>query len=73
MGLFFVFIFVFGTQLTVNNCSILKFTNDWIRTADLWCRKRPHYQLYHHNHLVPQSQKFVTHFVFQAVARGVSC
>ena len=38
------FIFVFSIQLTVNN-----FADDWIRTADLWCRKRPLYQL-SHNH-----------------------
>ena len=25
------------------------FADDWIRTADLWCRKQPMYQL-HHNH-----------------------
>ena len=24
-----------------------KIANDWIRTADLWCRKRPLYQLRH--------------------------
>ena len=27
----------------------INFANDWIRTADLWCRKRPLYQL-SHNH-----------------------
>ena len=27
----------------------LKFADDWIRTADLWCRKPPLYQL-RHNH-----------------------
>ena len=35
-GLFF-FIIVFSIQLTLNKCS---FADDWIRTADLWCRKR---------------------------------
>ena len=42
----FLFIFVFSTQLTVNKCSI-NFADDWIRTADLWYRKRPLYQLSH--------------------------
>ena len=46
-GLFF-FIFVFSIQLTVNKCSI-NFADDWSRTADLWYRKRPLYQL-SHNH-----------------------
>ena len=35
-GLFF-FIIVFSIQLALNKCS---FADDWIRTADLWCRKR---------------------------------
>ena len=44
----FSFIFVFSIQLTVNKCSIYKFLHDdWIRTADLWYRKRPLYQLRH--------------------------
>ena len=42
----FFFIFVFSIQLTVNKCSI-NFADDWIRTADLWYRKRPLYQLSH--------------------------
>ena len=37
--------FVFSIQLTLNKRSVLKFANDWIRIADLWCRKRPLYQL----------------------------
>ena len=45
------FIFVFSIQLTVN----------WIRTADLWCRKRPLYQL-SHNHFCPFQQIFPGHF-----------
>ena len=45
----FFFIFVFSLGLTVNECSILKLANDWIRTADLWCRKWLLYQL-SHNH-----------------------
>ena len=45
----FFFIFVFSIQLTLNNCSVYKFADDWIRTADLWCRRRPLYQL-SHNH-----------------------
>ena len=28
---------------------IINFADDWIRTADLWCRKQPLYQL-SHNH-----------------------
>ena len=45
----FVFLyFVFSTQLTVNKCSI-KVADGWIRTADLWSRRRPLYQL-SHNH-----------------------
>ena len=44
----FFFIFIFSIQLTVNKCSI-NFADDWIRTADLWYRKRPLYQL-SHNH-----------------------
>ena len=47
LGLFF-FIFVFSIQLTVK-CSIYFFANDGIRTADLWNRKQPLYQL-SHNH-----------------------
>ena len=43
-GLFF-FIFVFSIQLIVHT----NFANDWIRTTNLWCWKRPLYQL-HHNH-----------------------
>ena len=42
----FFFIFVFSIQLTVNKCSI-NFADDWSRTADLWYRKRPLYQLSH--------------------------
>ena len=45
-GLFF-FIFVFSIQLAVNVQLI--FAGDWIRTTDLWNRKRPLDQL-SHNH-----------------------
>ena len=39
---------LFNTQLTVNKYSIkINFCNDWIRTEDLWHRKRPLYQLSH--------------------------
>ena len=31
--------------MTVNKCSISKFADDWIWTADLWYRKWPVYQL----------------------------
>ena len=44
----FFFIFAVSIQLTVNKCSI-NLANDWIRTADLWYRKRPLCQL-SHNH-----------------------
>ena len=44
-----LFIFVFSLQLTVNKYIISKFADDLIRTADLWCRKRPPYKL-SHNH-----------------------
>ena len=37
--------FVFSIQLTGKICSKQKFGNDWILTADLWCWKRPLYQL----------------------------
>ena len=39
----FFFIFVFSVQLTVN----IKLADDWIRTADLYCPKRPLYLLSH--------------------------
>ena len=45
-GLFFLYFRLFNTQLTVNKCSI-NFANDWIRTAGLWYRKRPLFQLSH--------------------------
>ena len=45
---FFLYFRIFNTQLTVNKCS-LNFADDWIRTADLWYRKRPLYQLSHHH------------------------
>ena len=41
----FFFIFVFSTVQLVE----IFFAYVWIRTADLWCRKRPPYQL-SHNH-----------------------
>ena len=44
----FLFIFVFSIQLIINKCSI-NFADDWSRTADLWYRKQPLYQL-SHNH-----------------------
>ena len=51
-GLFFFIFCLFNTQLTVNKCSI-NFSDDWIRTADLWNQKRPLYQL-SHNHCPQQ-------------------
>ena len=51
-GLFF-FIFFFSKQLTVNiQCKY--FADDWIRTVDLWSRKRPLYQL---SHIVEKAKK----------------
>ena len=41
----FFFIFDFSIKLIV----YINFTDDWIWTANLWCRKRPLYQL-RHNH-----------------------
>ena len=41
----FFFMFAFAKQLIVH----INFADDWSRTADLWCRKRPLYQL-GHNH-----------------------
>ena len=41
----FSFIFVISIQLIVH----INFSDDWIRTADLWCQKQPLYQL-GHNH-----------------------
>ena len=49
LGLFF-FIFDLSIELTVN--VQYNFANDWIRTADLWNRKQPLYQL-SHNHCPP--------------------
>ena len=49
-GLFFLYFRLFNTQLTVNKYSIfiiLIFADDWIRSAGLWYRKRPLYQLSH--------------------------
>ena len=43
----FLFIFVFSMQLIVNKFK--NFADDWIQTVDLWCQKRPLYQL-SHNH-----------------------
>ena len=31
----------------------IKIADDWIRTADLWCRKRPLYQLSHNYCPIP--------------------
>ena len=42
-GLFFSLFFVFSMQLT-EYIRFKSFTDGWIRTADLWCRKRPLYQ-----------------------------
>ena len=44
-GIFYLF-YVFSRQLTVNECSILKFADDLIQTTDLWCRSRPQKVIY---------------------------
>ena len=41
--------------------SNIKFADDWLRTAYLWCRKRPFFQL-SHNHC-PSKNIFVEPFV----------
>ena len=64
-GLFF-FIFVFSKQLTVSKCSVYIFSDDWIRTADLWNQKRLLYQL-SHNHC---PQQFI--FGGAAIAQRIS-
>ena len=43
----FLFIFVFSIHLTQKEH--IKFADDWIRTSDLWCWKRPLYRLSHNN------------------------
>ena len=48
-------IFVFSTQFE-HSWRSLKFAIDWIWTADLWCWKRPLYQL-SHNH-------FIFHYIY---------
>ena len=48
----FFFIFVFSILLIVQ----LNFADDWVRTADLWCGKRPLYQLRHNHFPWIQSQ-----------------
>ena len=37
-------------KLTGNKCSIIKFADDWIQSADLWYRKWQLYQLSHFNY-----------------------
>ena len=51
--------FKVDAELTVHQCDqkklpnvILKFVDDWIRTADLLCRKRPLSQLSHNHEAV---------------------
>ena len=45
--------FVFPMQYIVNENA-----NDWIRTAELWCQKRPIYHLRHHH--IPKRECFLT-------------
>ena len=45
--------------LSICKCSIYIFADDWIRTVDLWNRKRPVYQL-SHNHC-PHLFVWLTH------------
>ena len=42
----FFFISLFSTQFLAQ-LIVNKIADDWIRTADLWCRKRSRYQLNH--------------------------
>ena len=56
--------FVFSIQWTVNKFSILSFANDWIWTVDLWCRKRPLYQL-SHNHGPYLPKQFITEKMYK--------
>ena len=52
--------FVFSIQLTISKQIFYqKFPNDWILTADLWCRKRPLYQP-SHNHCRLHKSLFLT-------------
>ena len=60
-GLFF-FIFVFSIHLTVN-VQYKFLADDWIRTADLWNRKRPLYQLSRHHHC-PNFENFYGKYFF---------
>ena len=55
----FFFIFLFSIWLT-ENVQYTFFANDWIRTADLWNRKQPLYQM-SHNHC-PWGTVVVTSF-----------
>ena len=43
-GLFFLYFRLFNT-VDSKQMFDKSFANDWIRTADLWCRRRPLYQL----------------------------
>ena len=67
---FFLFLAFFNTQLTVIKCSILKFADDWIRTEDLWNRKRPLPQL-SHNHC-PKIKSFGPRRTFMTKAVPVA-
>ena len=49
-----LFLYFLSIQLTVGN---IKFVDDWIRTADLWRRKQPLYQLSHN--ICPLSNRYV--------------
>ena len=59
---------LFSIQLIVH----IHFADDWIRKADIWCRKRPLYQL-RHNHF---PREFEVNVSFQNVtvnAPSTSC
>ena len=58
----FSIIFVFSILYNWQYISFIKFADVWIRTAYLWCRMRPLYQLSHnHAHLY----SFLQHNLFQ--------
>ena len=55
---------------TVDSEQMFKFADDWIRTSDLWYRKRLLYQLSHN--LCPKKPKFVA-FQFEPALTRQSC
>ena len=60
----FFFISLFSTQFLAQ-LIVNKIADDWIRTADLWCRKRSRYQL-NHNQCPPSLFIFCSFIIFKA-------